>query len=606
MKNDIWAATRPAGLDMPGTTLATEAPDARSALLDAKVMMVDDEPLMTDLIQTHLEDAGYANFVVTNDPQQALAMLRRERPGVLLLDLMMPKVSGFEVLEAMRADRELRYTPVIVLTAATLPDSKLRALQLGATDFLSKPVDSSELVLRLRNTLAFQQYRDRQINFDQVTGLPNERLFESSVDELIAQQPLRGGLLALFSITVPECRQLRESVDRGTAERLAAIVARRLELLASASASKSAFNHAAGRRPRVARLGEQHFSLVIDGLPDGDAVEAMAKNVLAALAEPVPLGLHEVAPVVWLGIALAPGDGKNAAALRQSADLASTHGQRQGTAQYSFASPELNARSFERLTLGAQLRGAAQRGELRLHYQPKVDLASGRIVGVEALVRWQHPQHGLVPPLKFIPLAEELGVMASIGQWVIERACRDTADWVTAGLGEIEVAVNVSKAQFVSGDLVGVVRQAMFDSGLPARQLVIELTESMLMDDVGQALALMHGLKAVGVTLSIDDFGTGYSSLAYLKNFPLDELKIDRSFVIDLPGQTADTALARTIVDLGHSLGMSVTAEGVETEDQRACLQRLGCDTFQGFLFSRPLPLEQCTALIAASRKPGG
>ncbi len=606
MKNDIWAATLPAGLDMPGTTLATEAPDARSPLLDAKVMMVDDEPLMTDLIQTHLEDAGYANFVVTNDPQQALAMLRREKPGVLLLDLMMPKVSGFEVLEALRADRELRYTPVIVLTAATGPDSKLRALQLGATDFLSKPVDSSELVLRLRNTLAFQQYRDRQINFDQATGLPNERLFESSVDELIAQQPLRGGLLALFSITVPECRQLRESVDRGTAERLAAVVARRLEMLASASVSKSAFDHSANQRPCVARLGEQHFGLVIDGLPDADAVEVIAKNVLAALAEPMPLGLHEVAPVPWLGIALAPGDGTHAAALRQSADLASTHGQRHGTAQYSFASPELNAKSFERLTLGAQLRGATQRGELRLHYQPKVDLASGRIVGVEALVRWQHPQHGLVPPLKFIPLAEELGLMAGIGQWVIERACRDTAGWARAGLGEITVAVNVSKPQFVSGDLVGVVRQAMFDSGLPARQLVIELTESMLMDDVGQALALMQELKSVGVTLSIDDFGTGYSSLAYLKKFPLDELKIDRSFVIDLPGQTADTALARTIVDLGHSLRMAVTAEGVETEDQRACLQRLGCDTFQGFLFSRPLPLEQCTALIAASRKPDG
>ncbi|MEO7338150.1 MAG: EAL domain-containing protein, partial [Caldimonas sp.] len=383
--------------------------------------------------------------------------------------------------------------------------------------------------------MAFRQYHDRQIHFDQVTGLPNERLFENAIDELIGQLPLRKGLLALFSIAVPECRQLRETVGRGAADGLAMVVARRLERLAAASAATSEFSAAADRRYRVARLGEQHFGLVIEGLANTDAVEATAKTILATLAEPVPLGLHESSPVPWLGIALAPGDGATASELRQSADLASTHGQRRGTAQFAFASAELNAKSVERLTLGAQLRGAAMRGELRLHYQPKVALDTGRIVGVEALLRWQHPEHGLIPPLKFIPLAEELGLMTTIGQWVIEHACHDAAGWAERGLGEIKVAINVSKPQFVTGNLVAEVRQAMFDSGLPARQLVIELTESMLMDDVSQAIALMHDLKALGVTLSIDDFGTGYSSLSYLKKFPLDELKIDRSFVIDLP-----------------------------------------------------------------------
>ena len=596
MKNDIWAATEPASLATTG------AIETRSPLLDAKVMMVDDEPLMTDLIQAHLEEEGYTNFVVTNDPRSALAQLRSEKPGVLLLDLMMPEVSGFELLEELRGDAELRYTPVIVLTAATGADSKLRALQLGATDFLSKPVDASELVLRVRNTLAFRQYHDRLIHYDQVTGLPNDRLFEGNVDGLLAQQPLRGGLLALFSITVPECRDLRESIDRKTADDLAVVLARRLEELAAPAARAMPFNNAAVRHARVARLGEQHFSLVLDGLVDSDAVEAAARDVLATLAEPVQLGVHEIAPVPWMGVSVAPADGQTASELRQSADLAATHGRHAGNAQLSYASKELNARSFERLTLGGQLRGAAKRGELVLHYQPKVDTLSQRIIGVEALVRWQHPDLGLLSPAKFIPLAEELGLMGSIGGWVIDKACHDAASWARAGLGEIKVSVNVSKPQFAAGDLTQVVRQAMFDSGLPASQLMIELTESVLMDDVQQGLALMNELKAIGVTLSLDDFGTGYSSLSYLKNFPIDELKIDRSFVVDLPGQRADLALVRTVIDLGHSLAMSVIAEGVETREQLDCLRDLGCDSIQGFLFSRPLPQEKLVELLAAAK----
>jgi EAL domain-containing protein (putative c-di-GMP-specific phosphodiesterase class I) len=311
------------------------------------------------------------------------------------------------------------------------------------------------------------------------------------------------------------------------------------------------------------------------------------------------LGEHEIAPVPWLGVAVAPGDGADASALRQSADLAAAYRRRQGTAQITFASPELNAQSYQRLTLGSQLRGAAQRDELRLHYQPKVDIASGRITGIEALVRWQHPDHGLLPPAKFIPLSEELGLTASIGEWVLEKACRDVAGWTRAGLGEIAVAVNVSQLQVTAGDLGRVVRQALFDSGMSARQLVIELTESMLMGDMPHCLSLMHDLKAIGVALSIDDFGTGYSSLAYLKKFPIDELKIDRAFIADLPGSATGTALVRTVIELGHSLGMSVTAEGVEKAEQLACLTHLGCDLYQGFLFGRPVPARELLERLA-------
>ena len=596
MTHDIWADTQPGWLDEP----------TRSPLLDAKVMMVDDEPLMTELIQAHLEEAGYVNFIVTNDPREALLLLRREEPSVLLLDLMMPHISGFELLELIRGDRKLRYTPVIVLTAATGADAKLRALQLGVTDFLSKPVDASELVLRLRNTLAFHQYHNRMLNFDSATDLPNQRLLDRGIAELVARRDLVGGMVALLSITAPDCRRVRESMDQAASDRLAKSLARRLEKFANEEAFRAPMAAGFERTPMAFRLGVEHFGLLLEGMADAVAVEAAAQRLVAALSEPVSLGDHEIGPSVWIGISVCPGDGDTAAALRKGADLAATHARQAGSAQFKFASAELNAKSYERLALGSQLRGAAQRGELVLHYQPKVDVASSRIVGAEALVRWQHPEHGLIAPLRFIALAEELGLINSIGQWVIKRACLDAADWGRAGFAGLKIAINVAKPQFLSGDLCAVLQQAATESGLPAGQIVTELTESMLMDNVPDGLALMHQLKRLGVTLSIDDFGTGYSSLSYLKSFPLDELKIDRSFVMDLPGVGADMAIVRAIVDLGHSLGMSVIAEGVETDGQLESIKALGCDSYQGFLYSRPLPVEQFVALLGRDRLAPG
>jgi diguanylate cyclase len=593
MKNDIWAATQPF---LPSEAADLDVP--RSPLLAAKVMMVDDEPLMTELIQMHLEEEGYGNFVSCNDPCQALEMLRREAPSVLLLDLMMPQMSGFELLEAIRADRALRYTPVIVLTASTGADAKLRALQLGATDFLSKPVDSSELVLRLRNTLAFQQYHTRLINFDPATGLPNERLFDRGIGEMLGRRELVGGLVALFSLKVPECRQLREAVDQSSADSLAKTIARRLERFASGPAAHAAMATPAERAPRVARLSVDQFAVLVEGLADAEAVERVVKLMIADLAEPVVLGLHTIVPSAQVGIALAPTDGESAATLRKSADLAVSHADAQGAIRYKFSSPDLNARSYQKLALGLQLRGAAQRGELRLHYQPKVDFATGRIVGCEALVRWQHPAEGLLAPSRFIALAEELDLIGELGQWVVEQACRDAAAWLKAGHPPLKVAVNVAKSQFTRGDLCGEIRQALFDSGLPAEQLVVELTESMLMDDAQGAMALMRELKQLGVTLSVDDFGTGYSSLSYLTRLPIDELKIDRSFVMPLPSEGSDAAVVRTVIELGHRLGMSVVAEGVETREQYDALSQFGCNTFQGFLFSKPVPADEFVALL--------
>jgi predicted signal transduction protein with EAL and GGDEF domain len=597
MKNEIWIANEAAGL--------AGADAQRSPLLDAKVMMVDDEPLMTALIEGHLEDAGYTNFVSTNDPREALEMVRREEPGVLLLDLMMPQLSGFDVLQAIRADEELRYTPVIVLTAAAGADARLRALQLGASDFLSKPVDESELVLRMRNTLALRQYTQRLINRDAVTDLPNAKPFLRGIGQALARGHDATRLMAVMSVEIADMRQLAESLGPTLGDELARWLARRLQHCAEAEAGLIADVRGKPGQALAARLEADRFGLLIERLSDVEHVEAAARRLLAELSEPVKLGTHELAPAVWIGIAVAGTDGDDAASLRQSADLAASHARQTGLSPVQFASHEISARSRERLTLGSQLRGATQRGELRLHYQPKVTLADNRIVGAEALVRWQHPEHGLLPPGRFIGLAEEFGLITAIGEWVAEQACRDAAAWAAAGHAHVRVAINVSKLQFQAGDLCQTLRRALFDAGLPPQRLVVELTESMLMDDTDNAIRLMQSLKGLGLTLSIDDFGTGYSSLSYLKRFPLDELKIDQSFVKDLPGSPADVAIVRSVVDLGHNLGMSVIAEGVETEAQRESLRALGCDRMQGFLFSRPVPMDDFLALLSRPAGPG-
>lgn len=601
MTNSVWLkqASELSGFETAGA-------EARSPLLDATVMMVDDEPLMTELVQMYLEDAGYAHFVACNDPLEVLGLLRRHEPSVLLLDLMMPGLSGLELLQRIRGDRELRTLPVIVLTAAAGADTKVHALQLGATDFLGKPVDASELVLRVRNTLAFKHFHDCRANLDAVTKLPNAQYFEHQLGRLLARALERNEQVALLNIMVPECASLRETLGLPAAGQLAQTVGERLGQLAAA---RGTFGHSvagATAAPTVARLGVDSFALLLPRLSDGDAAAAMGSRVTRELARMVEIDGLECQPSPSVGIAIAPHDGGSAAELLKASELARSEARLRGGLRHEFYSHALNARLQERLQLVEALRRAVHRGEMRLHYQPKVDIASGRIVGVEALVRWQHAERGLLAPGLFIPLAEEQGLMGDIGDWVVAQACSDAARWANLGVPALKVAVNVTKQQFASGCLPDTLKRALQGSGLPAQRLVVELTESMLMSDADGALEQMQAVKAVGVSLSIDDFGTGYSSFSYLKRFPLDELKIDRSFVVDLPGGKRDLAIVRSIAAVGHDLGLNVIAEGVETSSQLEALRSVGCDEYQGFLFSRPVPEAQLLTLLRAAHGERG
>ena len=577
-----WAESNSAPLDNPASAWGDIAGVGTQGLHDVTVMMVDDEPMMTDVIQTYLEEAGYKRFVAVNDPLAALAMARLHRPGLLLLDLMMPGLSGFDILTSMRKDEQLRYIPVIVLTAASNAATKLRALELGATEFLSKPVDSSELVLRVRNSLVFKVYQDRLANQDPLTGLPNRRVFVEQLQAAVTESKQAGDSLALLQIGLDRFKQINDSLGHSAGDQLLAEVGQRLQRCVQRDD---------GTNERLlSRLANDEFAVLLPRLDSPDDAGRLARRILAAMARPFHHSGQDLFITPSIGIAVFPEDGLDDECLRRNAESAMSHAKSNGRNTFQYYSPQLNVMSIERLSMETALRRAIERDELVLHYQPKVDLASGRVVGAEALLRWLRPGHGMMPPDRFIPIAEETGLIVEIGNWVVHAACAQMALWRDAGLGDIKVAVNVSRHEVMAGELVRNIGGAMQRHAIKPGQLVVELTESMLMDRLEQTRLQLEQLRSLGVELSIDDFGTGYSSMNYLKRFPLDELKIDKSFIHGTPEDRTNSAIVKAMVVLAHNLGMRVVAEGVETADQRAMLQGLGCDIFQGYLCSKPLP----------------
>jgi diguanylate cyclase len=556
------------------------------------VMMVDDEQLNLEVLQTFLEEAGYRDFVSVTEPEKTLGLLAERRPDVMLLDLVMPGMSGFEILERMRADETLRHIPVIVLTSSTDAETKLKALELGATDFLGKPTDPSELALRLRNTLSAKAYRDRLANYDAVTGLPNRRLLMDRLERMLRETARAGASGAVMHIHLDRFRQISEAFGLGISDSLMKGVAMRLDLGVRSSAS--------GKLPKIHRTGDDEFALLLPGMGRGEDTAAVAQGLLAAMAAPFRAGGQDLSITAGIGIAAFPDDGMEASALASHAGVAARHANAQGGKGYEFYAKELNATSLKRLSVESELRRALERDELRIFYQPKVRAHNGRGTGAEILVRWQHPERGLVSPAEFIPIAEETGLIVPLGEWVLRAACAQSKAWLNAGLRVPRITVNVSGKQFHAPQMTETIVSALKASGLEPQYLGIELTESAVMGNADRDIRTLHELKALGVTLSIDDFGTGYSSLSYLKRFPLDELKIDRSFVSGVDTDPDNAAIVIAVIAMAHCLGLSVVAEGVETQAQLAFLKSKACDECQGFLFAKPMPAEAFGKLLGA------
>jgi diguanylate cyclase (GGDEF)-like protein/PAS domain S-box-containing protein len=449
----------------------------------------------------------------------------------------------------------------------------------GIANILATAVERQEA----RNRLTYLA------QYDALTKLPNRRQLGAYLEDAIAQAGLHGRRAAVMFIDLDRFKNVNDMLGHGVGDQLLVQAAGRLEACA-------------GGGDVVARLGGDEFAVVLPHLADnGDAAD-IAGRIIDALAQPFDLQGQQLFVSASIGIASYPEDGASAEQLLKSADTAMYGAKNNGRNNYQFYSAALHEDAAQRMQLESQLRQALERGEFLLHYQPKLDLAGGAISGFEALLRWNHPQRGLVPPLEFISILEDTGLIIPVGDWVIAEVCRQLRSWEAAGLLVPPVAINLSARQLQQADLAAGIERIVTDAGVDPALLEFELTESMLMTNPEAAVTILSRIKALGMRLSVDDFGTGYSSLAYLKRFPLDALKIDRTFVRDLPDDPDDAAITKAVIRLAHSLNLKVVAEGVEDIAQLRELEKYNCDEIQGYYVSRPLPAADCAALLRPDR----
>jgi len=569
-------------------------------LANSKIMIVDAEPLNVDSLKSFLGTAGCVNVVSTGQHNDVYDMLATESPDVLLLDLMAPPQDGLKVLAHLHAEKLPRQIPVIVLTSVTDNATKLRALELGASDFLTKPVDADELALRLRNTLATRPVSGH----DPLTGLPNRTSHLDALDRILRftrRYNMSGG--AQLHVGLGRFRQINDTLGPAIGDRLLREVAQRLQHFIRDTDS-AASTGTGSDKATLAHLGGDDFNVLLPVIARPSDAGAVAQRMADMITAPYLIEEHELYITCHIGIAVFPGDGTTKDSILKYASIALRHSKQAGQSGYQFYSKELNTSSVNRLKMESDLRKGIERGELRLFYQPKIDLKTNCLYAAEALVRWQHPEHGLVSPAEFIPIAEETGLIVNLGEWVLRESCRQVHAWQTAGLMAPRIAINVSSLQFRRGDLVKMVSEIMLSTGIEAAHISLELTESVLMDSAHESVTMLSALKEAGISLSIDDFGTGYSSLSYLKRFPLDELKIDRSFITGVNADNDNSTIVTAIIGMAHNLGLKVVAEGVETREELAFLLAHNCDACQGFLFSRPLPAIEFGALLQTSTLP--
>jgi diguanylate cyclase (GGDEF)-like protein/PAS domain S-box-containing protein len=422
---------------------------------------------------------------------------------------------------------------------------------------------------------------------DPLTGLPNRVLLEDRLEQAIAQAERNHSSVALVFLDLDNFKKINDSLGHATGDALLKEVSLRLKLCVRDTDT-------------ISRQGGDEFVLILRELQGAESCLPVLTKIMETLQEPCVCEGNELSTSASLGVALYPQDGPDFDILRKKADMAMYRAKEAGRNTYRFFDEAMDEEAVEHLLMRSGLRRAVERGEFVLHYQPQVDIPSGRVVGVEALLRWEHPEFGLVYPERFIPVAEDSGLIVPIGAWVIQEACRQAMAWAAAGLPELVMAVNLSAVQFRRGSIEDTVAQALADSGLAAARLELELTESILIQDVEQVMATVQRLKQLGVQLAIDDFGTGYSSLSYLKRFDIDKLKIDRSFVRDLGSDPDDAAIVRAIIQMAHSLGLRAIAEGVESPDLLQLLRDFGCDEAQGYHYARPMPAADCARYLAA------
>jgi len=591
----------------------------RRLMASATIMMIDDEQINMDVLRLHLENEGYSRFITSDDSASAIKQLRAVPPDVLLLDLMMPQVSGFDILAEMRRDETLRRVPVIVLTSSEEASTKLRALESGATDFLAKPVDPSELALRMRNTLASRAWQRRMSHIDAVTNLPNRLFFTDLVKQRLAQfgsasgDPADGAggstTTALILVNINRFKAINDSLGPASGDETLRAFRDRLVFALGARARLSDENLFDSRQQAdrslscVARLGGDRFAVLLpfdESVPDCEGLSRHLDRFVVKMDEPFDIAEQKIFLSASIGVSMLNAESESIDILLNDAETAMRQAQRRPGTGYAYYSEQMDAQARHLLSLENGLRTAIDQGEIYVLYQPKVDVRDGTITGAEALVRWMNPEFGLISPVNFIPLAEDSGLIVSIGAWVLQESCRQAKAWHDLGMTNLKIAVNVSIRQLQESDFIDTVHEAIATSGLAPDSLIIELTENMIMEDAESSVIKLQQLKALGVKLSIDDFGTGYSSLSYLQRFPLDQLKIDRSFVSEITGPGSHAPIVKAVISLAHDLGLTVVAEGIETHHQLAHIRAYRCEEYQGYYCSKPVSADDFLQLIDA------
>ncbi len=522
--------------------------------------------------------------------------LARSEWDIIICDHSMP---GFDALTALNVLKESgKDIPFIIYSGQITDQMATTAMGDGVNDYIQKG-NFARLVLVIERELKGAEARsavrqaDHRIKelayYDNLSSLPNHNLFCAHVAEWIQEHEFRGQepAGAMFYVDIDRFMRINSSFGYEAGNEMLRQIARRLAACAADSGAV------------LARLGGDEFCIFCAGLVDGVAVESFAQCLRQSFDIPFMHGEIELYLTASVGIALIPDDGRQVYALLMNAETASSFAKREGTG-FRFYERQMNASSAERMAMESELRHAIERNQLYVQYQPCVDARSLRTVGVEALVRWRHPERGLISPDRFIPIADESGLIVEIGEWVLRQACSQGKAWHDLGYLDLGVSVNVSAVQFAQPRLLDQVRRVLLETGFPPEELTLEITESVIMQDAETAVGMLRALKHMGVKVSVDDFGTGYSSLSYLKRFPIDILKIDKSFVQALGVNEEDTAIVHAILALAKSLRLSTVAEGVETEAQADFLRRADCDNFQGFLYSRPIDPEALSQRLAA------
>ena len=551
--------------------------------LEPVILVVDDQTTDIRMLSEAVRDLG--NVQLATDGRSAILAARRWGPDVVLLDIEMPGMNGFEVCKALKSDPKTCDAAVIFVTSHTQTENELRALDYGGIDFLQKPLNIPLARARIKAHIALRNEAKKLANHDALTGLPNRFLLQDRIEQALQNARSSHGQVAMLLIHLDNLKAISDSFGQSVSD----------ELLREVSSRLTACSQAVGT---VSRQRGEEFIILLPDVNGVDAIGALTVRLLSAVSAPFSIQANRYDLSASIGISVFPDDSHNLDSLYHHADSAMCQARQEGRNRYRFFSSDIESSIRAKQLLEQGMRNTLERGLFDVFYQAKIDARDNRVVGMEALIRWRDGDGNFIPPMDFIPLAEETGLIIPIGQFVLLKACMDAKKFYDQGQ-VIPVSVNISAVQLQEESFLGMVMSILADSGLSPELLELEITEGVHASPLYNTRETLIALRARGGRISIDDFGTGYSNLTYLKRFPIDVLKIDQSFVKDLLVDKSDAAIIVAIIAFAEALGLELVAEGVETCEQAATLRSLGCNIMQGFLYSRPIPFAHMSTFLA-------